>query len=200
MLTRALRRQLLSAEALLVGGSAGAIEALNQLLPVVPQAARIPVLVIVHLLPNRASLLPEVFAPRCRARVLEPVDKQAMTAGTIWFAPSNYHLLLEADRSFAFSTDLPVNFSRPSLDVSFESAAEVFGARLCCIVLSGANEDGAHGADLVRRKGGLVIVQDPSSAEAKQMPRAAISRANPQIIASLPKIAELVGLLTRACP
>lgn len=198
MLSSALRQQLLAAQALLVGGSAGAVEALNQLLPVVPEDARVPVLVIVHLPPNRASLLPEVFAPRCRAKVLEPEDKQAMTAGTIWFAPANYHLLLEADRSFAFSTDLPVNFSRPSLDVTFESAADVFGESLCCIVLTGANEDGSRGAQLVRQKGGVVIVQEPRSAEAKQMPIAAIARANPQIIAPLPEIAELVGLLTRA--
>jgi len=152
----------------------------------------------VHLLPNRPSLLPEVFAPRCRARVLEPEDKQAMSAGTIWFAPANYHLLLEADKRFAFSTDLPVNFSRPSLDVSFESAADAFGERLCCLVLTGANDDGAYGASVVRQKGGVVLVQDPHSAEAKQMPTAAISRANPQIIATLPELAELVALLTRA--
>lgn len=120
-----------------------------------------------------------------------------MNAG-IWFAAPNYHLLLEADRSFAFSTDLPVNFSRPSVDVLFECAADVFGKRLGCIVLTGANEDGARGALAVREKGGLVIVQDPSSAEAKQMPMAAISSANPQIIAPLPEIAELIRLATRA--
>jgi len=198
MLSSELRQRLLFSEALVVGGSAGAVDALGQLLPVVPEAARIPVLVIVHLLPNRPSLLPEVFAPRCRARVLEPEDKQAMSAGTIWFAPANYHLLLEADKRFAFSTDLPVNFSRPSLDVSFESAADAFGERLCCLVLTGANDDGAYGASVVRQKGGVVLVQDPHSAEAKQMPTAAISRANPQIIATLPELAELVALLTRA--
>jgi two-component system, chemotaxis family, protein-glutamate methylesterase/glutaminase len=200
MLSPTLRQQLLDTEALVMGASAGAVGALSQLLPAVPEAARIPVVVVVHLPPNRPSLLPEVFAPRCSARVSEPEDKQAMTAGSIWFAPSNYHLLFEADRTFAFSTDLPVNFSRPSIDVSFESAADVFGERLCCVVLTGANEDGAHGASVVRRRGGLVIVQDADSAEAKQMPSAAISKANPQIIAGLPEIAALVRLATRAAP
>jgi len=156
--------------------------------------------VVVHLPASRPSLLPEVFAPRCAARVCEPEDKEPVTAGSIWFAPSNYHLLLEADRTFAFSTDLPVNFSRPSIDVLFESAADVFGAALGCIVLTGANEDGAHGASVVRRRGGLVIVQDPSTAEAKQMPLAAINRANPQIIATLPEISALIALATRAAP
>jgi len=200
MLNASLQECLLETEALVMGASAGAVDALNQLLPVVAADARIPVVVVVHLPANRPSLLPELFAPRCSARVLEPEDKQPMTAGSIWFAPSNYHLLFEANRSFAFSTDLPVNFSRPSLDVSFESAADVFGERLCCVVLTGANDDGARGASVVREKGGLVIVQDPTSAEAKQMPTAAISRANPQIIAPLPEIAELIRLATRAAP
>jgi two-component system, chemotaxis family, protein-glutamate methylesterase/glutaminase len=200
MLSASHRQQLRASEALVLGASAGAVEALNQLLPGVPEDARIPVVVVVHLPPNRPSLLPEVFAPRCRARVLEPEDKQPMTAGSIWFAPSNYHLLLEADRSFAFSTDLPVNFSRPSIDVLFESAADVFGPRLCCIVLTGANDDGAQGASLIRQKGGLVIVQEPSTAEAREMPNAAIVRANPQIVAPLPEIAELLRLATAAAP
>jgi len=200
MLSPALEQHLSACEALVVGASAGAVEALNQLLPAVPKTARIPVVVVVHLPASRPSLLPEVFAPRCAARVREPEDKEPVTAGSIWFAPSNYHLLLEADRTFAFSTDLPVNFSRPSIDVLFESAADVFGAALGCIVLTGANEDGAHGASVVRRRGGLVIVQDPSTAEAKQMPLAAINRANPQIIATLPEISALIALATRAAP
>lgn len=199
MLTPELREQLSTIDALVVGASAGAVDALNQLLPVVPEDTRIPLVIVVHLSPSRASLLPEVFAPRCAARVREPQDKEPLSPG-IWFAPSNYHLLLEQNRSFGFSTDLPVNYSRPSIDVLFESAADVFGERLGCLVLTGANEDGAHGASTIRRKGGLLLVQDPASAEAKQMPRAAITRANPQIIAPLPEIAELIRLATRATP
>jgi len=197
MLSPELEQHLTRCEALVVGASAGGVDALCQLLPVVPEDARIPVVVVVHLPSNRPSLLVEVFAARCAARVAEPQDKQPMTAG-IWFAAPNYHLLLELDRSFAFSTDLPVNFSRPSIDVLFESAADVFGERLCCVVLTGANDDGARGARSIRQRGGLVIVQEPNSAEAKQMPIAAISRANPQMVAALPEIAELFRLATRA--
>src|SRR3954469_22830882 len=113
MLNPAIAQQITASEALVVGASAGAVEALNQLLPAVAEAARIPVVVVVHLPPNRPSLLAEIFAPRCLARVRESEDKQPMTAGSIWFAPPDYHLLLEADRSFALSVDLPVNFSRP---------------------------------------------------------------------------------------
>jgi two-component system, chemotaxis family, protein-glutamate methylesterase/glutaminase len=200
MLAANLRERLLACEAVVVGASAGAIDALNQLLPVVPEDARIPVVVVVHLPPSRPSLLVEIFAQRCSAAVREPEDKQPISAGSVWFAPSNYHLLLEADRTFAFSVEPPVNFSRPSIDVLFESAADVFGETLCCIVLTGANEDGAAGASSVRRHGGLVIVQEPNGAEAKEMPTAAISHANPQIIAPLPEIAELLRLATRAAP
>ena len=189
--------QLAASEALVVGASAGATRALTELLPGVPQQARIPLVVVVHLPANRPSLLPELFGARCAARVSEPEDKQPVSAGTIWFAPSNYHLLMELDRTFSLSVDEPVNFSRPSIDVLFESAADVFGSKLCAIVLTGANEDGALGAVAVRRRGGLLIVQDPDTAEARQMPASAIARANPQIIASLPQIAQLIHHATQ---
>jgi len=200
MLSPSLLSHLLACEALVIGASAGAIDALSQILPAVSPAARIPLAIVVHLPANRPSLLPEIFTHRCPVRVLEPEDKQLMSAGSVWFAPPNYHLLLEADRSFAFSTDLPVNFSRPSIDVLFESAADAFASALCCLVLTGANDDGAAGASTIRRHGGLVVVQDPRSAEAKRMPSAAIARANPQIVATLPEIAELVRLATRNDP
>jgi len=200
MLSAALEQQLRSCRALVIGASAGAVEALGRILPIVPEAARIPLVVVVHLPPNRPSLLPELFASRCRARVREPVDKEPMTAGTIWFAPSNYHLLLESDLSFSLSVDVPVNYSRPSIDVLFESASDALGAGLAAIVLTGANDDGARGASAVRAQGGLVLVQDPETASARDMPNAAISRANPQIVASLAEMANLVLLATRDVP
>lgn len=200
MLNETLRKQLQTSQALLIGASAGAVDALSQLLPAVPKDARVPLIVVVHLPPNRPSLLPELFGPRCSAHVDEPEDKLPISAGTIWFAPSNYHLLLEADRTFSLSVDEPVRFSRPSIDVLFESAANAFGDSLCAIVLTGANDDGAEGASAVRRHGGLVIVQDPRTANSKEMPSAAISRANPQIIAPLSEIAELIRLATQAAP
>jgi two-component system chemotaxis response regulator CheB len=194
------RQQLVSCRALVVGASAGAVEALSLLLPAVAQDARIPLVVVVHLPPNRPSLLPELFATRCAVRVREPLDKEPMSAGTIWFAPPNYHLLIETDARFSLSIDEPVNFSRPSIDVLFESAADALGRHLCAMVLTGANDDGAHGASRVRERGGLVIVQDPSTAVAREMPRAAISRANPQIVATLPEIANLMRIATQADP
>jgi two-component system chemotaxis response regulator CheB len=200
MLAAETAKLLASRTALVVGASSGAVEALSQLLPVVPQASRIPVVVVVHLPGNRPSLLPAVFTQRCAARVSEPEDKQPVSAGTVWFAPSNYHLLIERDRTFSLSVDAPVNFSRPSIDVLFESAAECFGDKLCAVVLTGANDDGALGASAVRRAGGLVIVQDPNTADAQQMPQSALSKANPQIVASLPEIANFIYQATKAAP
>jgi two-component system chemotaxis response regulator CheB len=187
-------------EVLVIGASAGAIEALSVILPSVPLAARIPVVVVVHLPPNRPSLLPDLFTPRCRALAREPEDKHPASPGTIWFAPPNYHLLLERDRSFSLSVDEPVRFSRPSIDVLFESTADAYGADSCAIVLTGANEDGARGARAIRDAGGLVVVQDPDTADAKEMPRAVIALANPQLIASLPEIAEFIRQATETAP
>jgi two-component system, chemotaxis family, protein-glutamate methylesterase/glutaminase len=189
-----------SCEAVVIGASAGAVEALSLVLPHVPKAARVPIVVVVHLPPNRPSLLPEVFASRCQPRVAEPEDKEPVTAGTIWFAPSNYHLLIERDRTFSLSVDDPVRFSRPSIDVLFESAADAFGSRLCGIVLTGANDDGARGAEAIRNAGGIVVVQDPDTADSRDMPSAAIARANPQFVASLPEIAAFLRQATETSP
>jgi two-component system chemotaxis response regulator CheB len=189
-----------SCDALLIGASAGGVEALSSLLPAVPRLARIPVVVVVHLPPSRPSLLPEVFAARCQARVCEAEDKQPVKSGTIWFAPANYHLLIERDRTFSLSVDEAVKFSRPAIDVLFESAADAYGSKLCVLVLTGANDDGALGARAIRNAGGTVVVQDPATADAKEMPNAAIALANPQLVAALPELAELLRQATEMCP
>jgi two-component system chemotaxis response regulator CheB len=183
-------------QALVIGASAGAVEALSIILPAVPKTSRIPIIVVVHLPPNRPSLLPELFSARCRVPVREPEDKEPASPGVIWFAPSNYHLLIERDHTFSLSVDEPVKFSRPSIDVLFESAADAYGEKLCGVVLSGANDDGALGACAIRNRGGLVVVQDPNSAEAREMPGSAIKLANPQLVASLSEIAEFLRQAT----
>lgn len=183
-------------DAVVVGASAGAVEALTRILPELPAEARVPVVVVVHLPPNRPSLLPELFRPRCALRVQEPDDKQPVTAGTIWFAPSDYHLMIERDQAFSLSVDEPVRFSRPSIDVLFETAADAYGPRLCGVVLTGANDDGALGARAIRDAGGFVVAQDPALADSKEMPTATIARANPQWIASLPQIADFLRQAT----
>jgi two-component system chemotaxis response regulator CheB len=181
-------------DAIVIGASAGAIETLSVLLPILSFELSVPAIVVVHVPPRRPSLLPQLFQPLCSARVREPFDKQAVEARTIWFAPPDYHLLIEPGRHFAFSIDPPVLFSRPAIDVLFSSAARAYGKGLAAVVLSGASEDGAEGAEFVRAAGGVVLVQDPSEASAATMPSAALRAADPQFVGT---VAEIAAILQR---
>ncbi len=183
--------------AIVIGASAGAIDALGKILPMLRDPMLVPVIVVVHLSPRQPSLLPSIFQSATPLRVREPVDKEPVDGGTIWFAPSDYHLLVEKSRVFSFSTGTPVNFSRPSIDVLFASAADAFGAELCGVVLTGANEDGAEGVRAIREGGGIVVVQDPGTAEAAVMPRAAIAATEPDMIGSPSKIGEFLATFLR---
>jgi two-component system, chemotaxis family, protein-glutamate methylesterase/glutaminase len=181
-----------SLRAIVIGASVGAIETLSVLLPVLARDLRVPAVVVVHLPPRRASLLPQLFRGLCQAPVQEPMDKQPVAAGTIWIAPPDYHLLIEPEHTFALSVDPPVHFSRPAIDVLFASAAAAYGSSLAAVILSGASEDGAAGAGAVRAAGGYVLVQDPQHAAASTMPRAAIAAAQPQFVGSVEQIAAIL--------
>ncbi len=159
---------------ILIGGSAGALDALLAILPALPPRFAIPVVVVVHLAPNPASLVPALLERATSLRVLEIEDKQPLMRATIHVAPPNYHVLLERDGTLALSIDEPVHFSRPSIDVMFESAA-AFGRNITAVLLSGANEDGAGGLRRIAEAGGLVLVQDPSTAHHAVMPAAGIA-------------------------
>ncbi|HET6333035.1 MAG TPA: chemotaxis protein CheB [Polyangiales bacterium] len=187
------------ADAVVVGGSAGAVDVLGTLLPELPEDYALPVIVVVHLPARRASLLPPLFAQRCRLPVREPEDKQPVEPG-IWFAPPDYHLLVEADHTFALSIDQPVRFSRPSIDVLFESAARAYSARLLGVVLTGANDDGAAGARAIRKLGGALAVQSPETALASEMPRAAIEQSSPQWVGTVQELAGVMILASGGAP
>jgi two-component system chemotaxis response regulator CheB len=187
-------------EAIAIGASAGGIEALSAILPAFPADFAIPVFVVVHLPQHQPSLLVEIFTSRCALVVREPDDKQEVSAG-IWFASPGYHLMIDSDRCFALSVDEPVNYSRPSIDVLFQTAAEVYARRLLGIVLTGANNDGANGAKEIAENGGAVLVQDPDEAEANMMPSAAISAVSTATVAPLSRIADVLrGLTVGATP
>jgi two-component system chemotaxis response regulator CheB len=176
-------------DAIVIGASAGGIDALNRLLPGLPAGFAPAVLVVVHVRPDMPSLLPNLFAARCRLPVIEPNDKDEIARGTIYIAPPGYHMLVEPDRTIALSVDPPVRFSRPSVDVLFESAAYAYGDALLAIVLSGANDDGARGAQAIREAGGHCWVQDPATASATAMPLAAIANGAAHDILTLDEMA-----------
>lgn len=180
-------------QAVVIGASAGGVNALDQVLRELPASTPFPVVVVVHLPPSEPSLFVSIFSKRCAMQVREPYDKQPITPA-VWFAPPGYHLLIEPSKTFAMSIDPPVNHSRPSIDVLFDSAAVAYGHELVGIVLTGANADGASGAKAIRDGGGFVIVQDPTTAEAPFMPLRAIERANPQWVKTLPEIGRALSL------
>lgn len=161
--------------AVVIGASAGALEALSVILPALTPDFRLPVIVVVHVPPDKRSVLSELFQAKCRIAVREAEDKEPLVGGTAYFAPPNYHLLIEADKTLSLSTEEPVLFSRPSIDVLFESAADVYGPALIGIVLTGANQDGALGLSAVVAAGGTAIVQTPKLAFAPTMPEAALA-------------------------
>ena len=165
--------------AVVIGVSAGAVTALSQVLPALPADYPVPVLVVVHIPADRANMIAPIFQTKCAMRVVEAEDKQPAQPGAIYFAPPDYHLLVEADGTLALSSDEPVLHSRPSIDVLFESAADAYGPAFIGVVLTGANADGAAGARAIARAGGTVLVEDPAQAYAAAMPAAAL-KACPQ--------------------
>lgn len=179
-------------EAVVIGASAGGIDALSALLPQLPAGLPLAVLVVQHVPKDRPSLLVEIFSRKCSWAVREPEDKEAIEAGTIYFAPPDYHLLVEAGPQAALSADEPVNFSRPSIDVLFESAAEVYGRRLLGIILTGASNDGAAGLRRVQQAGGVTVVQQPSSAYAPFMAESARRLHQVDFVLELSEIAALL--------
>jgi two-component system chemotaxis response regulator CheB len=161
---------------MVVGGSSGGIDALLTLLPALPPTLRAAVLVVLHMPRDPRSRLLEIFRPHCRLPLQEAQDQDPILPGTVYFSPPDYHLLIDQGPRAALSVDAPVHYSRPSIDVLFESAADQYGDQLVGILLSGANEDGARGMQAVHAAGGLVVVQDPASAVVSTMPRAALAR------------------------
>jgi two-component system, chemotaxis family, protein-glutamate methylesterase/glutaminase len=176
-------------EAVLMGASAGGVEAVGMLLGALPRRFGAAVIVVIHVPSGSDDLLARVLALRCPLPLFEASDKQPAEAGTVYIAPPGYHLLVEPAKTFALSLDEPVNYSRPSIDVLFESAAYAYRERALGIVLTGANSDGAEGLRVVRQLGGSGWVQDPASAAASAMPSAAIERAGADRIMTLEEMA-----------
>jgi two-component system, chemotaxis family, protein-glutamate methylesterase/glutaminase len=179
-------------DAIVMGGSAGAIDALNAILPALPADFALPVAIVLHVLPSKPSLLTSVLGPRCAVRVKEVEDKEPLKGATVYVAPPNYHVLIERGGRFALSVDTPVHYSRPAIDVLFESAADVYGPRLLAVLLSGANNDGVQGLRAVVGKGGVSVVQSPETAAVATMPAAAVEAAQPTYVLPLAEIAPLL--------
>jgi two-component system chemotaxis response regulator CheB len=180
-------------DAIVIGASSGGIEALSLLLPALPAASRVSVFIVLHIPRDRPSRLTAVFTPKCALPVREAQDKEPVQPGTVYFAPSNYHLLVDRGPQLALSADDPVHHSRPSVDVLFESAADVYAQRLLGIILTGANQDGAAGLAYVQDRGGIGVVQAPETAYAPQMLLSALKLRPASQVLSLEGIADLLA-------
>ena len=167
--------------AVAIGASAGGVQALLHILPSLPASYPLPILIVVHVPPDRNNALVPLFQAKCQVEVKEAEDKEPALAGLVYFAPSDYHLLVEDDGSLSLSSDELVNHSRPSIDVLLQSAADAFGPGLAGIVLTGANCDGALGLRAVVDAGGAAVIEDPEDAYAAAMPAAAL-RASPSAL------------------
>jgi two-component system chemotaxis response regulator CheB len=182
-------------DAMVIGASAGGIQALSVLLPALPADLAFPVFIVLHLPRDRSSVLAEIFGRKCALPVREAEDKDNVAPGTVYFAPNNYHLLIDAGEGGAMlslSADDPVHHSRPSIDVLFESAALFYRSRLLGMILTGANEDGAQGLAEVHHAGGLTVVQSPETAVSPLMSQAAIKLHQPDWVLPLEEIAALL--------
>lgn len=181
-------------KAVVMGGSAGSTVIIEEILGGLSPDFPVPIFIVKHLHESDEGCCAEHLSRCCGLRVVVPCDKQPIQNGCVYVAPANYHMLLERNRSVSLSIDRKVNWSRPSIDVLFESAAYACGNNLIAVILSGANEDGAVGMKIVKDYGGIAIVQSPESAESPVMPQAAIKAARPDYIQ---RPADIVKLLTR---
>ncbi len=187
-------------EAVVIGGSAGAIQALPILLGQLPADFSLPVIIVLHRLEGVVGHLDKFFGQHCALPVTEAEDKQPLQGGHVYLAPAGYHLLLEQQGHFSLSVDARVSYSRPSIDVLFESAADVYGERLAGIILTGANSDGSAGLARLKAAGGLAVVQDPDTAMADFMPRSALKATRVDQVLNLQDIASLLSRLAPGQP
>lgn len=184
-------------KAIAIGASAGGFNALKTILTRLKEDLAATVVIVQHTSPNSGDYMPKHLDSVSKLKVKEAEEKEKLKPGTVYIAPPNYHLLVESDETLSLSIDERVNYSRPSIDVLFDSASDVFGDTLIGIVLTGASSDGSAGLKKIKNAGGLAVVQEPKSAEVSTMPEAAIRAVGkPDYILQLEDIAKL---LNRIC-
>lgn len=179
----------------MIGGSAGSLDVILTFLPEIKTSIVFPLVIILHRKNSPDSVLSDLLSYKTTIPVTEIEDKERIRAGHVYLAPPDYHLLFEKEGYFSLDTSAKVNFSRPSIDVCFESAAEMYGDNLVCILLSGANADGVHGLKMVKLHGGKAVVQDPSTAKVAFMPEQAILNRQADLILSPAQMAEFINSL-----
>ena len=180
-----------------IGASLGGLEAVSKVLAALPETFPLPVVIAQHraAAPIAEGSLSAIWQRHTSLSVCEADDKAAIEPGHVYVAPADYHLLIEARGLFALSTEGPVLWARPSIDVLFESAAVVYGAKVIGVVLTGASADGSQGMRAIRERGGCALVQEPSAAECDVMPRAVLAATSVNHVLALNEIGRVLGAL-----
>ena len=177
----------------IIGGSAGSLNALMQILPELTTLHNYAIVIVVHRKSTDDQTLEELIALKSSIPVKPIEDKTTLNPGFVYIAPSNYHLLFEKDDTLALDTSEKINYSRPSIDVSFESAAEIYGSSLVGILFSGSNTDGTLGLQAIQDSGGKIVIQNPLSADMPFMPNNAIVYTKPDLVLNNDEILELLN-------
>lgn len=165
-------------KAIMIGGSAGSFQVVTKILSALPQSLSVPVFLSLHRLKHVRSGFLEALSIKSNLPIIEPDDKEQIKAGKVYLAPANYHMYIELGNRIALSTEEPVNHSRPSIDLSFFTAAQAYREKLIGIILSGANSDGAQGLKRVKELNGVTIVQDPEECQVRTMTEASMKLTN----------------------
>ncbi|QDK81742.1 chemotaxis protein CheB [Spirosoma sp. KCTC 42546] len=181
----------------LIGGSTGSIDVLLKLLPALKPSLSFALIIILHRKNTADSTLANLFSLKTSLPLKEVDDKDVIEPGAIYLAPADYHLLIEQDGTFSLDDSEKVNYSRPSIDVTFESAADVYGPSLVGILLSGANADGTNGLNAIKRAGGMSVVQQPETAQVAFMPQQAILSAPVDYVLDIKGLISFVNALNQ---
>ncbi|RYF91279.1 MAG: chemotaxis protein CheB [Chitinophagaceae bacterium] len=179
----------------IIGGSAGSLDIILKVVSTLPVHSNAAFIIVVHRKNDDGSILRDLLATRTLMMVREVEDKDPILPNQIYLAPPDYHLLIENPNAFSLDSSEKINYSRPSIDVSFQSVADVFGRGVIAVLLSGANADGAAGLEKVRLAGGVTVVQDPTTAEMEFMPREAIARGPIDKVVPAQELPELINSL-----
>ncbi|MBZ4034958.1 chemotaxis protein CheB [Flavobacterium sp. 17A] len=182
------KRIIKDCKVVIIGGSAGSLQVLLQILPFIENPISFAIVIVVHRKQSDEQTLEALLALKSQVKVIDVEDKVALKPGFIYIAPSNYHLLFEKEKTLSLDTSEKINYSRPTIDVSFESAAEIYGSALVGILLSGSNSDGTIGMKAIQNAGGITVVQNPVSAEMSFMPNNAILHTQPDYVLNTEEI------------
>ena len=182
----------MSYEAIVIGVSSGGMNVMKIMFSLLPKDFNIPIIIVQHVSPHSDNQWIKLLNEKSNLHIKEADEKEKIEKGNVYIAPPNYHLLIEKDKTFSLTIDERVNFARPSIDVLFESAAEVYKNKLIGIVLTGSNNDGTIGIKRIQECGGLTIIQNPETAESAYMPKSAIVAIQPDYILSIEEIIKLL--------